>query len=70
MKTSTVEPSNPMTAAPKYSNIVKGQERFLKTAFMNMIEILNDKMNKSPKEVYENSARKMNKTDTHVLQKW
>jgi hypothetical protein len=48
-------PSNPSTVDPKKCNIAKEQDKDLKIAFMNMIEVLKHKMNKSIKEIYEES---------------
>jgi hypothetical protein len=57
---SPLEPSYPATAGSEYSNIAEAQEKDIKTAFMNMIEVFKDEMNKSPLKIYENRAAKRN----------
>lgn len=55
---SPVEPSNPTTTGPGYSKIAKAQEKKNpKRAFMYMIELLKEEINKSVKEVYENTNK-------------
>lgn len=41
------------TARPEYSNISEAHENDLKSNFMVMIDLLNEKMNKSLKEIEE-----------------
>lgn len=52
---SPLEPSNPTTVGTEKSNIDEAQAKDIKTAFMNMIEILNVEMNKFLQEIYENT---------------
>lgn len=49
---SLLEPSNPTTAG---SDIGEAQEKDLKTAFMNMTEVLKEEINESLKEIHENT---------------
>lgn len=53
---SPLEPSYPTTAGPAYSNMAKTQDRDLKMAFMNSIEVLNEEMDRSPKEIQGNTT--------------
>lgn len=50
---SPLELSSPMTAGLEYCNITKTQGKELKMVFINMIEILKEKTNKSFKVIYE-----------------
>jgi hypothetical protein len=51
---SSAEPSNPATLGTKICNVAEAQDRDFKIAFINMIEVLKEDMNKSCKEIYEN----------------
>jgi hypothetical protein len=54
---SLLEPSYPTTAGSEYSNIAEAQEKDPKTAFMSMIEVFKEEMNKSLKEIQENTIK-------------
>ena len=54
---SPLEPSNSTKAGPEDYKIAEAHEKELKTAFMKMIEVLNEEMNKSLKEIYENTNK-------------
>ena len=54
---SLLEPSYPTTAGTEYSNIAEAQEKDPKTAFMSMIEVFKEEMNKSLKEIQENTIK-------------
>lgn len=43
-----LKPSHPTNASSKYSNTAKAQENYLKNNFITIIEVLKEKMNKSP----------------------
>jgi hypothetical protein len=47
--------SNPTKVGPEYFNLGEAQEDVLKMAFINMIEVLQEEMNNSIKEIYENT---------------
>ena len=53
---SPLEHSNPSTADPEYSNIVGRQEKDLKIAFMNVLEVLKEEMNKTLAEICESTG--------------
>lgn len=46
---SPLEPSYSTTVYPEYCSIAEGQDTDLKVAFKNMIEVLNEAINKSLK---------------------
>ncbi|MGE9716651.1 hypothetical protein ACQP3F_34175, partial [Escherichia coli] len=48
---SPLEPRNFTTVGPEYRNIAVAQEKDLKIAFMNMIEIIKWEMNKTAQEL-------------------
>ena len=50
---SPLEANNSATAGPENCSIAEAQEKGLKTAFMNMIKVLKEEMNKPLKEIYE-----------------
>ena len=50
--------NNPTTADPEFCNIVEAQDKDLEIAFMNIIEVFKEEMNKSFKEIYENTNKK------------
>ena len=52
---SSLDPSNPTTIGTEESNIDEALDKSNKIAFMNTIECLKAEMNKSLKEIYENS---------------
>lgn len=53
---SPLEPSNNITASPEYSIIAEHETKtLLKTAFMNVIEILKEEINKSSKQIYKST---------------
>lgn len=52
---SPLKSSNPTTSSSEYSNIAEAQEKKLQIAFMNMIEVPKEEVNKSLKEIYENT---------------
>jgi hypothetical protein len=54
---SPLEPSNPYTAGLKHCNRAEAQEIDLKIVFMIIIEVLRKEMNKSLKDVYENTSK-------------
>jgi hypothetical protein len=43
------------TTFPEYSNIVEAQEKELRTNYMKMIKVLQEEINKSFKEIQENT---------------
>lgn len=43
------------TVGPEKCNIAKEQDKDLKTAFMDMLEVLKEDMNKFTNEIYENT---------------
>lgn len=49
-----LEPRNRITAGSEHCNIAESQNKYLKTAFMNMTEVLREEMNKDLEETYEN----------------
>lgn len=49
--------SNTVKAGPEYCTIAKAQDKEFKTAFMKMIEVHNDEMNKPLKEIYGNTIK-------------
>jgi hypothetical protein len=51
------EPSYPITASPGYFNTTEAQENDLKSNLVKMIESFEDEMNKSLKEIKENTNR-------------
>ena len=53
---SPLKPCYSTIEGPKYSNIAEAQEKDLNTAFTHMIEFFKEKMNKSLKEICENTA--------------
>ena len=57
------EHSYPTTATSKYSNTAEAQEEDLKTNFMKMIGILKEEMNKSLKEIQENTKKKIERNE-------
>jgi hypothetical protein len=44
---SPLDPKYPTTVRTGYSTIAEAQEKDIKTAFMNIVEIFKEKMNKS-----------------------
>lgn len=52
---SSLEPRNFTTTDSEYCNIANTQEKDLKIPFVTITEILKYEMNKSPKEVQENT---------------
>lgn len=58
---SPLEPSNSTTTGPGKCNIVEAQDKSLKIAFMDMIEVLKEEMKKTLKEIYENKQWEMDK---------
>ena len=46
-----------------YCNIVKARDKDLKNAFRNAIEILKEGMNRSLKEIYENTSMQWKETN-------
>lgn len=56
---SPLEPSNPTTADSEYYSITEAhkEKKYLKVAFMNMIEALRKGMNNSLRETCENTNR-------------
>jgi hypothetical protein len=61
--TSSTRAQQPYHTGPENCNIVKAQDTDLKITFINMIEVLKEDMNKSLKEIYENTNKwkEMNK---------
>lgn len=58
---SPLEPRNTTTVGPEYCNRDEAQEKDLKIAFMNMIKVLKEEINKFPKEIHKtqtNTGRK------------
>jgi hypothetical protein len=51
------KPRDPTTTGPEYFNIAETQEKDLKTKDKNIIELLKEKINKSLKEIQENTIR-------------
>lgn len=51
------KPSYGTIANPGYSNIAEGQENYLKSNLMKMIDTFKEKINKSHKETRENANR-------------
>ena len=49
---SLLDLSNTIIAGPEYCSIAKAQDKGLKIAFM---KVLNEEMNKTCKEIYENT---------------
>lgn len=52
---SSLEPRNPTKVDPEYYNTADVHDNDLKIAFMNMPEIIKEKMKKSFREIYENT---------------
>ena len=52
-----LEPTDPTIAGPEYPNIFKSWIKGLKTAFMSIIEVFEQEMNKFLKEIYENANK-------------
>ena len=48
-------PSIPTKVGPERRNIAEAQGKDFKLAFMNMLEVLEGEINKSLKEIYENT---------------
>jgi hypothetical protein len=55
---SPLESNNPTIVASEKCNRSEPKDKDLKIAFMNMMEILKEEMDKSSKEVYENTNNK------------
>lgn len=53
---SPLELSSPTTEGPENCSTAEAQNKGLKMAFMNIIMILKEEMNKSFKEMYENTS--------------
>lgn len=53
------EPSSPTTARPEHSNTTEAQEENLKTNFMEMTEVFKEEINKSLKEIQENTNKQL-----------
>jgi hypothetical protein len=53
----TWEPNYPTIASPEYSNTAETQQNDLKTNFINTIELFKQEMNKSLKEIQENTSK-------------
>ena len=54
-----LEPSSPTTANPGYPNENEAQENGLKFNFIKMIEAFKEEMNKSLKEIHENTSKEV-----------
>lgn len=54
---SPLKASNPSKVGPEKGNIVEAQDKDLKKTFMNIIEVLKEKMNKSLFKNYENTNK-------------
>ena len=62
---SLLESSNPTTAGSENSNVAEAQEKDLKTAFLNILELLKEEMSRYPQEIDENTKKQweeMNQT--------
>lgn len=58
---SPLQPRNPNRSGPEYRNIPEEQEKDLKAAFIIMIEVLKDEMNKCFKEIIKTQGVEENK---------
>jgi hypothetical protein len=54
---SLLESSNPTTAGSENSNVAEAQEKDLKTAFLNILELLKEEMSRYPQEIDENTKK-------------
>lgn len=63
---SWLEPSNPTAVDPEKFNTAEAKDKDSKTAFVNMLEVLKEKINNLLKEIYEdiNSGMKWRKLST------
>ena len=52
-----LEPSYPTTASPGYFSIVEAQENDFKSNLVKVIDAFKEEMNKSFKEIQENTIR-------------
>ena len=59
--TSSTRAQQPYHTGPENCNIVKAQDTDLKITFINMIEVLKEDMNKSLKEIQENTSKQLKK---------
>lgn len=62
---SPLEPNNPTTFTPEKCNVAEAKYEDFKITFMNLMEIFKEEMDKSSKEIYENTNKqwkKINKT--------